>query len=124
MDASGASAREPLGALLGRLRSVVRSESDALAADDFNQLEQLGAERAALVAALDGYTPTDAEPADRALLEQVAALDQQLVASARAEIERTARELGEVHRGRGALEAYRRRGQALIGGLADYDLPG
>jgi hypothetical protein len=124
-DRPGAEALpESLGALLGRLRAVLEAQVEALAADDFDGLERLDAERDALVAALDGYTTADVRPADSALLALIGALDGRLRELARAGLEQTSGELREVHRGRGALHAYRRRGQTLIANLARLDLEG
>jgi len=117
-------AREPLGAVLSRLRLVLRAQSEALSAEDFDGLDRLDAEREQLVAALGAYSATDAGPEDRALLEQIGALDQRLLAGVREGLERTERELREVHRGRGAMSQYRRRGQLTISGLARLDFEG
>jgi hypothetical protein len=116
--------RPPLGAVLARLRNVLEAQADALAADDFDGLEQINADRDVLVAALDGYTRADARPGDRALLEQVAALDQRLQEQVRSGLEQVGKELREIHRGRSALVEYRRRGQTLIRNLAYLDLQG
>ena len=113
--------RLPLGTLLSRLRIVLQKQADALSADDFDGLERLDAVREQLVAALGLHTPADIRPEDRALLAQVEALDQRLLAVARESFERTGQELREVHRGRGALSGYRQRGQNLIQNLALLD---
>lgn len=116
--------RVPLGAVLARLRSVMEAQADALAADDFAGLEQINVDRDRLVAMLDGYTRADAQPGDVALLEQVTALDQRLQEQVRVGREQVERDMREVHRGRGALAEYRRRGQTLIRNLAYLDLQG
>jgi hypothetical protein len=117
-DASLHEPREPLGALLLQLRAVVQAQAEALEADDFDGLESLTTEREQLVVVLGGYTAADTRPDDRALIEQVGALDQRLIALAREGLERTSQELRDLHRGRGALNEYRRRGQNLIVNLA------
>jgi hypothetical protein len=114
----------PLGALLARLRTILGAQAEALAADDFAGLERLSDERDRLVAALDPYTAADTGPGDRALLDQLGALDGRLQELARAGLEQAGHELRDVHRGRGALHEYRRRGQDLIGNLARLDLEG
>jgi hypothetical protein len=116
------SPREPLGAVLSRLRAVLQGQADALSAEDFDGLERLDAEREPLVAELGLYTPTDTRPEDRDLLEQVGALDQRLLTLARESIDRASQELRDVHRGRGALTEYQRRGENLIRNLARLDL--
>ena len=118
------SARPPLSTVLTRLRVVLRAQTDALGTEDFDGLDRLDAEREQLVAALGTYSAADARPEDRALIEQVGALDQQLLAVAREEIRRTQQEMREVHRGRGAMNQYRQRGQATIHGLARLNLEG
>jgi hypothetical protein len=116
------SPREPLGAVLSRLRAVLQGQADALSAEDFDGLERLDAERDPLVAELVLYTPADTRPQDRDLLEQVGALDQRLLTLARESIDRAGQELRDVHRGRGALTEYQRRGENLIRNLARLDL--
>ena len=118
------SARPPLRTVLTRLGAVLRAQADAVSAEDFDGLDRLDAEREKLVAALSTYSAADARPEDRALIEQVGALDQQLLAVAREEIRRTKQEMREVHRGRGAMNQYRQRGQATIHGLARLNLEG
>jgi hypothetical protein len=124
MSDSGLSARETLGDVLARLRVVLQLQADALSAEDFEGLDRLDAERERLVAALGSYSPADAQDGDQALLEQVGALDQRLLTVAREGLERTQQELREVHRGRGALNVYRQRGQAVIRGLDRLNLEG
>jgi hypothetical protein len=124
MAHSGRSARPTLGDVLARLRVVLQLQADVLSADDFDGLDRLDAERERLVAALGAYSPADAQPEDHALLEQLGALDQRLLTVARDSLERTEQELREVHRGRGALNVYRQRGQTVIRGLARLDLEG
>lgn len=116
--------RPPLGALLAQLRSVLEAQGEALSADDFASLERLTSERERLVQALDAYAPADMAPADRALLEQVGALDQRLMEQARSGLEQTSHGLRDVHRGRVALHEYRRRGQNLIRNLSLLDREG
>lgn len=116
--------REPLGVVLSQLRTVLQRQAEALNAEDFDGLDGLDAEREQLVAALSGYTAADTQPQDRELIQQVGALDQRLISIARESLERTALDLREVHRGRGALNVYRQRGQATIRGLAHLDLEG
>lgn len=115
------SPRRPLGAVLARLRDLIQAQADALAADDFDGLERLTTERDRLVRQLDGYAAADRTPTDAPLLDQIAALDERLAALARAGLEQTRHELGEVRRGRGVLAAYQRRGDALIENLAHLD---
>src|SRR5262249_54956934 len=109
---------------LARLRTALRGQAEALAADDFAAVERFAAERDELVAALDWYTPADATAADRALLEQLSALDQRLLEAARSGLEQASHDLREVHRGRTALNEYQRRGQNLIRNLSLLDLEG
>ena len=96
----------------------------ALDQDDFERVARVGAERDRLVAALDRYRPVDFRPEDRAMLEQVGALDQRIVASARASLDRANQELRTLFRGQGALQRYRQRGQAAIQALSRLDLEG
>lgn len=124
MGYGGLPAREPLGALLGQLRDLIQAQAEALSAEDFGALDRFDAARTQLVAALGRYTPSDVRPEHQALLDQIVALDQRLAAVARESLERTARELREVRRGRSALQAYRRRGQAPTGGLGRLDREG
>ncbi|MCC7369086.1 MAG: flagellar protein FliT [Chloroflexi bacterium] len=107
-----------LGMLLARLRTIVQAQAEALLADDFDRLEVLIAQREPLVADLSSYGITDLSVLDRALAEQVAALDQQLLALVRESLDRTGQEMRDVERGRTALAEYRRRGQTLIRNLA------
>jgi hypothetical protein len=111
----------PLVELLLQLRSALQAQADALDVDDFERLARAGAERDRLVASLDQYQPVDFRPEDRAVLEQVAALDQRLVASARDSLARADLDRRAVFRGQGALQQYRRRGQSLIGALHQLD---
>ena len=115
---------ETLGAVLAQLRIVLQQQADALSAEDFEALDSLDAERELLVAALGTYSSADRHPEDFNLLEQVGALDQRLLTVARESLERTGQELREVHRGRGALNVYRQRGQTVIRSLARLDLEG
>jgi len=110
-----------LGAVLTRLRDTVSAQADALAADDFDGLERLSADREHLVHLLDAYDAADRTPADGPLLEQIAALDERLATLARLSLEQTGNELGEIRRGRGALSAYQKRGEALIRNLAQLN---
>ena len=110
--------------MLARLRVVLQMQADALSAEDFDGLDRLDAEREQLVAALGAYSSADAQDGDHALLEQVAALDQRLLTVARESLERTEQEMREVHRGRGALNVYRQRGQTVIRGLSRLNLEG
>ena len=111
----------PLAMLLLRLRDSLQAQADALDVDDFERLAQAGSERDHLVAALDQYQPADFRPEDRAVLEQVAAIDQRLVASVREGLEQADRDRRSIFRGQGALQQYRRRGQSLIGVLHQLD---
>lgn len=117
-------AQEPLGEILARLRTVLLAQADALSAEDFEHLDRLDAEREQLVAGLGAYTAADTGAEDQPLLDQIAALDQRLLALAREELRRTEQEMREVNRGRGALNVYRQRGQRTIRGLAILDLEG
>jgi hypothetical protein len=56
------------------------------------------------------------------LLEQIGALDQRLLASARQSLDQANLELRSIFRGHGALQKYQRRGQALIGHLGSLDV--
>lgn len=124
MTHDGVALREPLGAVLSRLRLVLQRQADALSADDFDDLDRLDAEREQLMAVLAQYSAVDTHPDDRGLLEQVGALDQRLLSVARESLERTEQELREIHRGRGALSAYQRRGQTVVRALARLDREG
>jgi hypothetical protein len=121
MTQTGESPREPLGAVLVRLRDVLQGQADALSAEDFEGLERLDTAREQIVAELSLYTPAETRPEDRALLEQVGALDERLITLARDSMDRTNQELRDVHRGRGALTEYQRRGQNLIRNLSRLD---
>jgi hypothetical protein len=112
----------PLGDLLAHLHAVVTAQVDALDRDDLAAVEALAPDRDALVTALDRYRAADLRPTDRALLEQIAALDQRLIASARQSIDQATLELRSIFRGHGALQRYQRRGQALIGALTQLDV--
>lgn len=116
--------RVALGIVLARLRTVLQEQANALSAEDFEGLERLYAERERLVVVLDRYAPADLPPQGRALLEQIQALDQRLLVLARDSLDRTAQEMRDVQRGRGALIEYRRRGETLIQNLAQLDLEG
>lgn len=122
METAALPNRAPLSELLARLRDLLQAQANALGADDFDGLERLSADRDQLVAALDAYTLAHASPQDRALLDQIGALDQRLLEMVRAGREQAAHDLRDVHRGRGALNEYRRRGQNLIHNLAQLDL--
>ena len=74
-----------------------------------------------LVHLLDAYDAADRTPADGPLLEQIAALDERLATLARLSLEQTGNELGEIRRGRGALSAYQKRGEALMRNLAQLN---
>src|SRR5262245_59378546 len=91
--------RDSLGTVLAQLRAVLLAQADALSAEDFDSLDRLDAERERLVAALGTYTAADRHPEDRALLEQIGALDQRLLTVGRDSLQRAEQELREVHRG-------------------------
>jgi hypothetical protein len=116
--------RDSLGTVLAQLRAVLLAQADALSAEDFDSLDHLDADRERLVAALGTYTAADRHPEDRALLEQIGALDQRLQSVGRDSLQRAEQELREVHRGRSALNVYRQRGQTVIGGLSRLNLEG
>jgi hypothetical protein len=116
--------RPPLSTLLEQLRSVLEAQGEALGADDFTSLDRLTSERERLVQALGGYTSADVAPAERALLEQIGALDQRLIEQTRSGLEQTSHGLRDVHRGRAALHEYRRRGQNVIRNLSLLDREG
>jgi hypothetical protein len=118
VDQPARAPQRSLGVVLARLRDVVQAQANALAADDFEGLERLTADRERLVHLLDGYTAADRTPADLPLLEQVAALDERLTTLAQTSLDQTSHELGEVRRGRGVLTAYQKRGESLIRNLA------
>ena len=124
METTAHTDRAPLSSLLARLRDLLQAQADALSADDFIGLEPLSIERDRLVAALDGYSGADISPPDRALLDQIGALDQRLLEATRASQVQAAHDLRDVHRGRSALNEYQRRGQNLIRNLAQLDLEG
>lgn len=114
--------REPLGDLLTRLHAIVTAQVAALDREDLDEIERLAPERDTLAAALNTYQASDVGPEDRALLEQVAALDQRLLASARQSIDQANQDMRSIFRGHGALQQYQRRGQALIGALTQLDV--
>jgi hypothetical protein len=113
-----------LGELLTGLHGVVTAQADALDREDFEAIGRLSTERDRLVAGLGRYRAGDLRPVDRDFLEQIAALDQRLLASARQSLERATRELRSIFRGHGALRRYRERGQAASGAPARLDLAG
>ena len=117
-------AAAPLGASLARLRDLLLAQADAVGAEDFTRLDELSADRDLLVAALDAYAASDATPEDRALLDQIGALDQRLLEMTRAGQAQATHDLGDVRRGRIALAEYQRRGETLIRNLAQLDLHG
>jgi DNA invertase Pin-like site-specific DNA recombinase len=121
METTAHADRAPLSSLLARLRDLLQAQADALSADDFDGLEHLSADRDQLVAGFDGYTTANASPQDRVLLDQIGALDQRLLEMVRAGQEQATHDLRDVHRGRGALNEYQRRGQNLIHNLAQLD---
>jgi hypothetical protein len=123
-DASPGERRESLSVLLHRLREVIQAQAEALEADDFDLLERVTTERERLVADLDHYTGADSRPEDRTLIEQIGALDERLMALAREGLEQTSRELRDLHRGRGAVNEYQRRGRNLIANLAQLSNQG
>jgi hypothetical protein len=124
MDPSSEAGRAPIGPLLSLLRNVLHAQAEALGADDFAGLDRLSAERDELVAALGPYTRAEATPEDRTLLDQLGALDQRLLEMARAGREQASHDLRDVHRGRGALAEYGRRGSSLLPSLVQLDLEG
>jgi hypothetical protein len=115
-------AREPLAAVLNRLRAVVQAQAAALDVEDFPSVAEKGVERDALVAALDQYRGSDLRPEDRGVLEQIAAIDQRLVASAQQGLDQANLAMRSLFRGQGALQKYHRRGQQLIGALHQLDV--
>jgi hypothetical protein len=114
-------AQETLTDVLARLHAVVQAQADALDAEDFASVAQAGEARDILVASLDLYQAADMGLEDRRALEQIAAIDQRLVASAQQGLDRASREKRTLFKGQGALQQYRRRGQALIGALHQLD---
>lgn len=116
--------RETLNGVLTRLRAVILAQTDAVEAEEYEREADLAEQRQVLTAALERFRRADVQPGDRALLEQVEALDQRLVAGTRAAMARAAQEMSEIRRGRGALHEYQRRGQNLIGNLGQLNLEG
>jgi hypothetical protein len=113
--------REPLNAVLLRLRTTIQAQIEAVSADAFDDLDGLSEERDRLVAHLTAYGPGDAQPLDQPLLHQVGALDEQLRAVTAASLEQTRIELRDLRRGRGALNGYRRRNADPALGLSQHD---
>ena len=126
MPASGhasAGGAQPIEALLMLLRATLQAQAEALNADDFVALDRLAADRDQLVAELRRYTAADLSASDRALAEQVDALDQQLVQMTRESLLRTGQEMRDLDRGRAALTQYGQRGRQLIQNLAYLNQP-
>jgi hypothetical protein len=124
MESASQTDRATLSPLLARLRDLLLAQADAVAAADFTRMDELSEDRDVLVTALDAYAAADATAEDRALLDQIGALDQRLLEMTRAGQEQATHDLGEVRRGRIALTEYQRRGQNLIRNLAQLDLQG
>lgn len=121
MASASGTDRVQLRPLLVQLRDLLLAQAEALGADDFERLEILSAERDGLVADLGAHTAAEVSAEDRVLLDQIGALDQRLLEMTRAGQAQVANDLREVHRGRGALAEYQRRGQNLIHNLAQLD---
>jgi hypothetical protein len=121
MESPVTAAQPPLNALLARLRDTLQAQGEAFGADDFANLDRLITERDQLVAALAPYAAADVTPEDRRLLAQIGALDQRLLEQVRVGQAQTSHDLGDVHRGRGALRQYQRRNQNLIRNLSQLD---
>ena len=82
---------------------LARAEAELSLAREgrWEELAEAGAERARPAAALPAATP-----AERPLLERAALVQEQLTALLAAARAETARELGRLHRGRGAVRGY------------------
>jgi hypothetical protein len=113
-----------LNPLLVRLRDILQAQAEALGADDFNGLESLSVERDRLVAELSPYTAAEVAPEDRKVMDQIGALDQRLMEQVRSGQQQARHDLGDVRRGRTALNAYRARGQSAVRNLALLDFHG
>ena len=113
----------PIGELLTQLRATLQAQAEAINGDDFEALERLAADRDQFVAELSQYTAADLSGSDRALAEQVGALDQQLVQMTRESLARTGQEMRDLDRGRAALTQYGQRGRQLIQNLAYLNQP-
>jgi hypothetical protein len=124
MEAPVHAEQAPLSSLLVRLRHVLQAQAEALGADDFTGLEGFSVERDRLVAALGPYTPAEVTPEDRKVLDQIGALDQRLMEQLRSGQQQARHDLGDVRRGRTALNAYRARGQSAVRNLALLDFHG
>ena len=111
----------PLSPLLGQLRDVLQAQAEALGADDFSGLEGFSGERDRLVAALSPYTAAEVTPEDRKVLDQIGALDQRLMEQVRSGQQQARHDIGDVRRGRTALNEYRRRGQNLLPSLTQLN---
>jgi predicted phage gp36 major capsid-like protein len=107
-----------IGDLLMGLRTMVRAQAEAINTDDFVEFERLTAEVTPLIASMSQFATADLSAADRVLIEQVSALDQQLLELARESLSRTGQEMRDIDRGRAALHQYGQRGQTLIRNLA------
>jgi hypothetical protein len=121
MESTVPAEHAPLSSLLVRLRDVLQAQAEALGADDFSGLEGLSIERDRLVAALGPYTAAQVTPDERKVLDQIGALDQRLMEQVRSSQQQARHDLGDVRRGRTALNEYRRRGQNVIPGLPRLD---
>src|SRR4051794_32712547 len=108
--------------LLVHLRAAIQTQANALDLEDFEAVAQAGRERDLLTAALEQYHARDLQPEDRLILEQIGALDQRLIASARQGMDQANLSMRSLFRGQGALRKYQRRGQALIGALHQLDV--
>ncbi|MCC6177635.1 MAG: flagellar protein FliT [Chloroflexi bacterium] len=114
----------PLIVVVQRLLALLQHQADALQSEDFARLARLSDERDRLVMGLDAYGPADLSVEARALLEQVAALDQQVLALARAALDRADQERRTLRRGQSVLATYARPGAELNLHARGLDLNG
>jgi hypothetical protein len=85
-----------------RMLALAEREADLVAAQAWDDLAPVAAERAALAATLPAVPPREARP----VLERLSGVQQLLVAALAAARAQTAAEIGRLGRGRGAVQGY------------------
>lgn len=90
------------------LLANAQAQAVAIEAGDWNELDRLAAERAALQDELSAAPAGDWTTDERAALHAVAELDQQNLALVRQLMNETTQELRQVHHGQTALNGYAR----------------
>ncbi len=96
-----------------RLLALAEAQTAALVAADVETFVRVTSERDALPLRLDAPLPPALQPALRATLERVVALDRANLARARALLRATERGLRQVRQGQVALRGYGRPGDYL-----------